>query len=158
MVVVVMCFFAGALAWWAPFKKFLFLLLFLSLPFGLRVELPHFVRFGSGQLRQVTYEQHELPRLSSGTSAVFFTEGGHAAQRNAVLNRVVQDTVAFLLGFRQTHVGRFWIQALAEHRVAAAVVGVARGAVIGEMFHADSEVFGRGGNGIVKLAIGGRHC
>ncbi len=67
-------------------------------------------------------------------------EGRHAAQTNSIFNCVVELAIALVLRSACAQVGRFRIEALAEYRLAPSVIRMARGAMIGEMLHASSNV------------------
>ena len=99
----------------------------------LRIPPLHFIEFLGGDLRQVPDEQNQAPGLRDSVRPV---EGGHAAQTNSIFNCVVEFAIAFVLRPGCAHVGRFRIETPAVYRLAPSVIRMARGAMIGEMFHA----------------------
>jgi hypothetical protein len=68
--------------------------------------------------------------------AVRLAERGHAGEADAVLDDVEQLAVAQQLRALGAQVGRFRVEALANGRLAAAVVAVAESAVVGEVLEA----------------------
>ena len=103
----------------------------------LRVPPLHFIEFLGRDLGQVPDEQNQAPGLRDSVRSV---EGWHAAQTNSIYNCVVELAIALILRPGPTQIGRFRIEALAEYRVAPSVIRMARGAMIGEMLHAGSNV------------------
>src|SRR6202035_1388522 len=95
-------------------------------------------------------EQNQAPGLRNSVRSV---EGWHAAQTNSIFNCVVELTIALVLRPGRAQVGRFRIEALAEYRLAPSVIRMARGAMIGEMFHASPNVLRGSHDGIAKLTI-----
>src|ERR1700724_4900198 len=121
-------------------------------PLTLRGPPLHLIEFLGRDLRQVPDEQNQAPGLRVGVRSV---EGWHAAQTNSLFNCVVELTIALVLRPGCAQVGRFRIEALAEHRVVPSVIPMARGAMIGEMLHASPNVLRCRHDGIAKLAIRG---
>ena len=105
--------------------------------YPLRIQRLHLTEFLGSDLRQVPDEQNQAPGVCG---SVRFTESWHGAQTNSILNCVVELAIALILRPGRTQVGRFWIEALAEKRHAPSVIRMARGAMIGEMFHASPNV------------------
>src|SRR6202023_1097404 len=116
----------------------------------LRVQPLHLIEFLGRDLRQVPDEQNQAPGLGGSVRSV---EGWHAAQTNSIVNCVVELTIALVLRPGCAQVGRFRIEALAEHRVAPTLIRMARGAMKGEMLHASPNVLRRRRDGIAKLPI-----
>ena len=99
----------------------------------LRVPPLHLIEFLGRDLRQVPDEQNQAPGLRGRVRSA---EGWHAAQKNSIVNGVVELAIALVLRPGCTQVGRFWIEALAVYRVAPSVIRMAGRAMIGEMLHA----------------------
>ena len=95
------------------------------------VESFHFHELFRRQIFQPPDEVHELPGVE--ISAAARSPRGHARQSDAVFYDPIEFAVRKLLSFFKAHVGNFGVEALAHLSLAAAVVGVARGAMIGEM-------------------------
>ena len=127
----------------------IFFLLFLGAilgPFGI-IALHLGALFG-GQMRKMPDKQNQFPAI------VFRAVGcksGHAGEAHPVFNDPKEFTVGKFLRFWQAQVGRFRIEALADERVAAAIVGVAGGAMIREMQSRVAKIFRGGGDGIVRV-------
>ena len=122
--------------------EILFLLFFRSVRLSLRIQSLHLIEFLGRDLRQVPDEQNQVPGIGVAADTMLFAEGRHAGQPNAVFNGVVQLAIALVLRLGRAHIRWFWIQAFAKYGVAAAVVRMARGAMIGKMLHAGSDILG----------------
>ncbi len=89
---------------------------------------------------------------SSRPWAVYPAPGGHAAQADAVFDDVEQLAVGLVLRFFGAHVGRLGVHSLPHGNLAAAIVGVTGGAVIGPVLTRFGENFGGGGYRILLLS------
>ena len=84
-------------------------------------------------MRQFADEVHQMPAtLFAGSRAG--RPSRHARESDAVFYHVKKLAVGHLLRRRKAHVGRRWKQSSAHLGIAAAVIGVACGAVIRKMF------------------------
>ena len=99
-------------------------------------------------------EEDQLPALGI---VVGCAPGGHTGPADAVVNDVVELAIGQLLGFGFTHVRGAGVEVASHLGVAAAVVGVAGGAVVGEVAGGFLQYFGRGSLGIFLIAGVARH-
>src|SRR5579862_8717480 len=106
---------------------------------GLPIPSIHLFDFLGRDLRQVPDEQNQASGFRGG---MHLAEGRHAAQANSIGDCVVDFAIALVLRASYTQVGRFRIEALADYRLAAAVIRMAGGAVIREMLHACPNILG----------------
>lgn len=86
-------------------------------------------------------EKHKPPGVRF-PGVVLLAESRHSAQANAVLNRVVERTISFVLCLSTAQIRRLWVQVLSKQRIAVTVVRMARRAVIRKVLHTGPNVFG----------------
>ena len=115
------------------FQKTLLLDFFPNFCGRSRVQGGHLIDLSLAEMRQPADEVHQMP------AALFARRRAgrpswHACEPDAMFYHVKKLAVGHLLRRRQTHVGRRRKQSFAYLGVAAAVIGVARGAVIRKMF------------------------
>ncbi len=104
----------------------------------------HFEAFRGGEMRKVPDKVNQLPAiLSAAMISSIGGECGHAGKTHAVFDYPEEFAVGEVLRLRQAQVGRFGVEAIADLAVAAAVVGVTDGAVIGEMKPGFAKIFRR---------------
>jgi hypothetical protein len=135
----------------------IFFLLFLGAilgPFGI-ISLHLGALFG-GQMRKMPDEQNQFPTIVFRTVSC---KSSHAGEAHAVFNDPKEFTVGKFLRFWQTQVGRLRIEALADERVAAAIIGVAGSAMIRKVQPRVAKIFRGGGDGIPRVTgvCGNRH-
>src|SRR5437667_6908709 len=111
-------------------QESLVLFLFLAFVGADRIHPFHLFDLGRRNLRQMPYEMHEFPIVFH---VVFIAPRGHARDPHAVLDDVKHFAVAEPLRARLAHVGDARIKVRSHFRLAAAIVGVADGAMIGEV-------------------------
>jgi len=81
----------------------------------------------------------------------------HPSEPDPLFYHVKELTVRHLLGSRQTHIRCGWKQPFAHLGIAAAVVAVARGAVIREVLQAFALDLRRSRHGVRAVSFGGRN-
>src|ERR1700741_886720 len=95
------------------------------------------------------------------------TEGRHTGEANAIFNDPEDFTIRKILSFGLPEIGGLRIKATSHHGVAAPVVTVTNGAMVGEMQTRLTKSFGRRGNRIFggtrvlrprKAALIARNC
>src|SRR4029077_21262223 len=59
------------------------------------------------------------------------TPGRHPGQTDSVFDDIEQFAVGIALGFLLLHIGSRWVHVLRDLSIAASIIGMARGAVIG---------------------------
>src|SRR5689334_3375905 len=121
----------------------------LNLPFFLQVfrclwiQFLHLCDFFVRDLRKMPNESYKLP-----TVFLIFIAGPaksrHTRESNAVFNDVEDFTVGELLCFGLAQIRWFRIQTFAEQGIAASVVCMATGAMIGEVRHSFLQNFWTG--------------
>ena len=116
---------------WLASQKVVFFLIFLAIVGPLRVRVLHLNALLIGKLRQVPDEQNQLPAIFLG--AVSAAKRWHTCKADAILDDPEQFSVGKILRFRLSKIGWLRVQAFAIHRVAAAVVRMARRTMIGKM-------------------------
>src|SRR5436190_3411750 len=126
------------------FKKFLFIPLLRRL----RIQPSHLFELSRRDLRQMSNEMDELPIV---VRIVPFTPRRHPGQPDAISNDVEQFSVAKILRLRKTHVGNPRVKVRSHLGLAAAVVSVARGTMIGEVRAAIAERSSIQRNGIAQF-------
>ncbi len=109
----------------------------------------HLHAFFGGQLRKVPDKQDQFPAILFRPMTC---ESRHAREAHAVFNDPEKFTIGKFLRLRQSHVGGFRIEALADERVAAAVIGMARGAMVGKVQPRLAKIFRGGGDGVARFA------
>src|SRR5438477_13166025 len=107
-------------------QKFFVLLLFLTFVRTDWIHPAHRIELLRRNVRQMADEQHQLPVVDL---FVLAAPGWHSGHANTILDDVEDLAVGEPLALRTAHIGRFWIKTAAHLRVAAAIVGVAAGAM-----------------------------
>src|SRR5687768_4634463 len=93
-----------------------------------RVDLFHQLDFLFSELRKVAYEEHQFPVL-----VILAAPSRHSREPDAVLDDVEQLAIRELLSIWLAHVRRRRVQPGIDLGLAATVVSMANGTVIGEM-------------------------
>jgi len=78
---------------------------------------------------------------------------GHSRETDSVVDDVIHLAVRQVLGFGLAHVWRFRIKILSDLRFPASVIGVARGAMVGEMGSRLAENFSCRRERILRVAF-----
>ena len=137
-------------------QKVVFLLFLLDFLWRLRVEFLHLQAFALTQRGKMADEGNEFPAILIVVAGR--PESGHPAQPDAVFDGVIQFAVGHLLRIFLPHVRWSRIHGLPVHSVAAAVVGVAGGAVIRPMRHALLEELGGRRDGVLHGLLARWDC
>src|SRR5882762_6558405 len=114
-----------------PSQEFVFFLLFLAVRRAFRIVPLHFHAFFRGELRKMANKAHQLPTIF--LRAVRAAKRRHACEAHTIFDNPENFTIRELLRLLPPQVRRFRIEIAAEWRIAAPVVGVADGAVVGEV-------------------------
>jgi hypothetical protein len=131
-------------------QKVLLILLFIAIVRPLRIHALHIDAFLLRELRQVPNEKYQLPAVI--LRAVAAAKRRHSREANTILNDPENFAIRKILRLRLTQIGRLRIQAFAVHRVPAAVVPVARRAMIRIVIARGFQIFFRRGHRIVHVA------
>jgi len=129
-------------------QKILFLLFLGPIVGPFWISSLHLHAFFGGQLRQMPDKQDQFPAILFRAMSC---KRGHAREAHAVFDDPEKFTIRKFLRLRQSQVWRFRVEALADERVAAAAIGMARGAVVGEMQPRLAKIFRGGGDRIVRF-------
>src|SRR5581483_434291 len=122
--------FGSLIAGLAFIQELLFFKFLLFLSWSLRIERFHRQLLCRSELRQMTYEKHQLPAV---VVSLFRAPCRHSRESDAIVNGVVKLPIGQILRLRQPHVGSFGIQVPSDLRIPAPVICVADGTVVGEM-------------------------
>src|SRR5262245_27416873 len=118
----------------ASFKEFSDFLLLFQIRGTLRIQIFHTGQFVICNMRKAAHEVNELPAVFVGR-AVLRAKRRHSREAYAIVNDVIELSVAQVLRIGLPHVRGPWIKPFSYDRIAASVVGMAQGAVIREMLH-----------------------
>ena len=135
-------------------QEIIFLLFFLSIIWPFRIVTLHLRALLRRQLREVAKHENKLPTvvLRAGTR-----EGWHSRKSHPIFDHPEEFTIGEFLSFRKAQVGRLRVQPMAHHRIAAAVVSMTDGAVVGKVNPGVQKILRRGGEGICQSPGIGRN-
>src|SRR5246127_1565012 len=139
-------------------QEVVFFLLFLAVVGTFWIVFFHFEFFCRSERGQMTDEAHQFPAIFDivivfGSSAA---KRGHSGKAHAVLDDPENVAVRKLLRLVSAKIGWLGIQSMAKHGIAAAVVAMADGAVIGEVQTSLALNFRRIGKRIFRVVRTGR--
>ena len=93
-------------------------------------------------MRKVPDEVDQLPTVQLAAVISITGECGHTREPHTIFDNPEYFAIGQILRFGQTQIGRLGVEALANHGVATAVVGVAQGAVIRKVQPRVAQIFG----------------
>src|SRR5580698_5554178 len=109
-------------------------------------------------MRKMPDKMNQLPAVLISAMPAAVRERRHSRKSHAVFNHPENLAVRQVLRFRKSQVRRPRIKAVADHRVAAAIVAMADGAVVREVQPRVTHVFRRLQHRILRYSRARRDC
>src|SRR5215467_2020702 len=97
-----------------PPQESLELLLLFEFLGSLWVHPSHLLHFLWSHMGKITDKTDEFPGIFVASRFFLAAKGRHSGKSDAIVDDEIQLAVRQILGIRQPHIGRLWIQALAD--------------------------------------------
>src|SRR5260370_14623082 len=125
-------------------QKIIFLLFYRPVVRACGIIALHFDAFRGGEMRKVTDKVNQVPTILGASMLAAIGKCWHSREPHAILDDPEKLAVGKILRFRQTHIRRFGVEAIANRRLPAAVVAMTDGAMIREMKPRVAQILRRG--------------